>query len=84
MDDEDYKKTQKELQDAVEGLRIAQNEASRSKEVIPEPPFCSFCGMCHNEVGKLMAGNGAYICNECIEAAKRVFDEENSDSVHGI
>ena len=79
MDDEEYKKAQKELQDAVEELHTAQKEQSRSQGVTPKPPFCSFCGKGHNEVGKLIAGKDAYICNECVEAAKQVFAEENSD-----
>jgi ATP-dependent protease Clp ATPase subunit len=26
---------------------------------------CSFCGKTQSEVGKLIAGEDAYICNEC-------------------
>lgn len=29
-------------------------------------PLCSFCGKHHNAVAKLVAGPGAYICNECV------------------
>ncbi|RYZ85438.1 MAG: ATP-dependent Clp protease ATP-binding subunit ClpX, partial [Proteobacteria bacterium] len=28
---------------------------------------CSFCGKSQNEVKKLIAGPGVYICDECIE-----------------
>ena len=28
---------------------------------------CSFCGKSQNEVKKLVAGRGVYICDECIE-----------------
>jgi ClpX C4-type zinc finger len=27
---------------------------------------CSFCGKANSDVGKLIAGPGVYICNECI------------------
>jgi ClpX C4-type zinc finger len=27
---------------------------------------CSFCGRPHTEVGKLVAGPGVYICDECV------------------
>ncbi|NLD34432.1 MAG: ATP-dependent Clp protease ATP-binding subunit ClpX, partial [Clostridiales bacterium] len=27
---------------------------------------CSFCGKPQNEVERLIAGPGAYICNECV------------------
>ena len=28
---------------------------------------CSFCGKTQTEVGKLIAGEDAYICNECVD-----------------
>ena len=28
---------------------------------------CSFCGKMQDEVDRLLAGNGVYICNECVE-----------------
>ncbi|MCJ8277486.1 MAG: hypothetical protein HRT44_00645, partial [Bdellovibrionales bacterium] len=28
---------------------------------------CSFCGKSQNEVKKLIAGPGVYICDECID-----------------
>jgi ATP-dependent Clp protease ATP-binding subunit ClpX len=28
---------------------------------------CSFCGKTQSEVGKLIAGEDAYICNECVD-----------------
>ncbi|MBP0645036.1 hypothetical protein J8J17_24905, partial [Mycobacterium tuberculosis] len=30
-------------------------------------PHCSFCGKAKHEVKKLIAGQDANICNECIE-----------------
>lgn len=33
---------------------------------------CSFCGKPQKQVKKLIAGPGAYICNECVKRAERV------------
>ncbi|MGX6961812.1 ATP-dependent Clp protease ATP-binding subunit ClpX [Vagococcus xieshaowenii] len=37
---------------------------------------CSFCGKPQDEVRKIVAGPGVYICNECIELCKNIMDEE--------
>lgn len=37
---------------------------------------CSFCGKSQNEVKKLIAGPGVYICDECIELCNDIIDEE--------
>ena len=37
---------------------------------------CSFCGKSQSQVKKIVAGNGVYICNECIELSKRLVDDE--------
>lgn len=28
--------------------------------------YCSFCGKSQDEVKKIIAGNGVFICNECV------------------
>lgn len=37
---------------------------------------CSFCGKSQDEVAKIVAGPGVYICNECVDLCKRIIDEE--------
>ena len=37
---------------------------------------CSFCGKSQNQVKKLIAGPGVYICNECIDLCNEIIDEE--------
>ncbi|ULG71248.1 ATP-dependent Clp protease ATP-binding subunit ClpX [Macrococcus brunensis] len=37
---------------------------------------CSFCGKDQNQVKKLVAGSGVYICNECIELCSEIVEEE--------
>ncbi len=37
---------------------------------------CSFCGKPQNQVKKLIAGPGVYVCNECIELCNEILEEE--------
>ena len=37
---------------------------------------CSFCGHTQDEVDKLIAGNGAFICNECIRLCMSILNED--------
>ncbi|MCI1923382.1 MAG: ATP-dependent Clp protease ATP-binding subunit ClpX [Lentilactobacillus hilgardii] len=40
------------------------------------PITCSFCGKTQDQVKKIVAGPGVYICNECIDLCKEIIDEE--------
>ncbi|NLM20798.1 MAG: AAA domain-containing protein, partial [Peptococcaceae bacterium] len=42
---------------------------------------CSFCGKNQEQVKKLVAGPGVYICDECIELCNEIIDEELQDDV---
>lgn len=35
---------------------------------------CSFCGRTHADVGKLVSGHRAWICEECVALAQSVID----------
>lgn len=37
---------------------------------------CSFCGKTQDQVRKLVAGPGVYICDECIELCTEIVEEE--------
>ena len=37
---------------------------------------CSFCGKSQNEVKKLIAGRGVYICDECIDVCINIVSQE--------
>ncbi|NLS44944.1 MAG: ATP-dependent Clp protease ATP-binding subunit ClpX [Firmicutes bacterium] len=39
-------------------------------------PKCSFCGKTQDQVKKLIAGPGVYICDECIELCNEIIEEE--------
>jgi ATP-dependent Clp protease ATP-binding subunit ClpX len=42
---------------------------------------CSFCGKSQNDVKKLIAGPGVYVCNECIDICNEIInDDEQSQS----
>lgn len=43
------------------------------------PVNCSFCGKSQDQVKKIVAGPGVYICNECIDLCKEIIDEEFSN-----
>ena len=40
---------------------------------------CSFCGKTQNQVHKLIAGPGVYICDQCIELCSEIIEEEYND-----
>jgi ATP-dependent Clp protease ATP-binding subunit ClpX len=42
---------------------------------------CSFCGKHQDQVKKLVAGPGVYICDECIELCNEIIEEELSEDL---
>ncbi|ADY56775.1 ATP-dependent Clp protease ATP-binding subunit ClpX [Syntrophobotulus glycolicus DSM 8271] len=42
---------------------------------------CSFCGKIQDQVKKLVAGPGVYICDECIELCNEIIEEELHDEM---
>lgn len=42
---------------------------------------CSFCGKSHDEVNKIIAGPGVYICDECIEMCSEIIENEQTDEL---
>ncbi|GAA0125786.1 MULTISPECIES: ATP-dependent Clp protease ATP-binding subunit ClpX [Clostridium] len=42
---------------------------------------CSFCGKSEEQVKRLIAGPGVYICDECIELCSEIIVDEREDSV---
>lgn len=45
---------------------------------------CSFCGKMQDQVRKLVAGPGVYICDECIELCNEIVEEELADEPLGV
>ena len=49
---------------------------------------CSFCGKPQSLVNRLIAGNGAYICDECVRLCMSIIEEgypaaQGAEAVHG-
>ena len=42
-----------------------------------EPAICSFCGKSEHQVKRMISGPGVYICDECVELAQSIMNEEN-------
>ena len=42
---------------------------------------CSFCGKTQDQVRKMVAGPGVYICDECLELCNDIIDEETEGEV---
>ncbi|MBF2053300.1 MAG: ATP-dependent protease ATP-binding subunit ClpX [Candidatus Sericytochromatia bacterium] len=42
-------------------------------------PKCSFCGKTQDQVRKLIAAPGVYICNECVDLCNEILEEELYD-----
>ncbi|HGA4104757.1 TPA: ATP-dependent Clp protease ATP-binding subunit ClpX [Streptococcus agalactiae] len=43
--------------------------------------YCSFCGKSQDEVKKIIAGNGVFICNECVALSQEIVKEELAEEV---
>lgn len=46
----------------------------------PEQIKCSFCGKTRDQVRTIVAGNGVYICNECIELSRQIIEDESRNN----
>ena len=45
---------------------------------------CSFCGKHQDQVQRLIAGPGAYICNECVQLCMGILEDEGDLSPNGL
>ena len=50
---------------------------NRNEEMV----YCSFCGKNQEEVKKIIAGNGVFICNECVALSQEIIREEMAEEV---
>jgi hypothetical protein len=42
-------------------------------------PKCSFCAKAQDEVAKLIAAPGVYICDECVDLCCEILSEQETD-----
>ncbi|MGM9607892.1 MAG: ATP-dependent Clp protease ATP-binding subunit ClpX [Oscillospiraceae bacterium] len=47
-----------------------------------KPVRCSFCGKHQEQVNRIIAGPGAYICNECVQLCMSILDEDYEPTGH--
>ena len=54
-----------------------------AKNDIPRSVRCSFCGKAQENVRKIVAGPGVYICDECVDLCNSIIDAELYDEDPG-
>jgi ATP-dependent protease Clp ATPase subunit len=57
-------------------LGLGRDFVRQAAEIFPK---CSFCGKRNEQVEKMIAGPGVYICDECIELCNEIIEEELSE-----
>jgi ATP-dependent Clp protease ATP-binding subunit ClpX len=45
---------------------------------------CSFCGKTQEQVGRLIAGPGVQICDECVDLCTSLIDRENAEETQAV
>jgi len=45
---------------------------------------CSFCGKSQNDVRKLIAGPGVYVCNECIDICNEIINDDEQTTTTSV
>ena len=45
---------------------------------------CSFCGKSQNDVRKLIAGPGVYVCNECIDICNEIINDDEQAETSAV
>ena len=67
-------KVERRSERAAEEIRAADKEVEdelAKKKLLR----CTFCGKLQTLCDRLIAGNGAYICDECVRMAKEIVDD---------
>ena len=57
-------------------LTRGDEEETRGTYRRPEALRCSFCGKSQDKVVRLVAGQGVYICDECVDLCTQIIAEE--------
>src|ERR1700742_3000553 len=52
---------------------LSMSQFRRPEELLT----CSFCGKSQNDVRKLIAGPGVYVCNECIDICNEIINDDD-------
>lgn len=78
-------KGRRELEASIDALRKLRGKASiyesgDDEDIVPESPFCSFCGKGQNQVRHMLQGNSVYICDQCITLCHEIISEGDKGS----
>ena len=60
-----------------------QLKKMRRNDIGSNDVHCSFCGKSPDEVHRLMAGSGVWICDECVELCNMILAEEGGGRTEG-
>jgi len=75
-----YIKNLVRIEHAERSVAWAEKEMSREMKKIGADDIdecrCSFCGKSSNDVQKMIAGPGVFICDECIGICSEILSEE--------
>ncbi|MBE6823892.1 MAG: ATP-dependent Clp protease ATP-binding subunit ClpX [Ruminococcaceae bacterium] len=52
-----------------------------SGKILEDNVRCSFCGKPQDMVGRLIAGNGVYICDQCVDLCMSILEDGDFDQV---
>ena len=58
---------------------VSKGEKKMAKNDTPKSVRCSFCGKAQENVKKIVAGPGVYICDECVELCTSIIETELYD-----
>ena len=71
------------LIDAILDTERSTQTARREPAASARLANCSFCGKSQNEVWKLVAGPGVYICDECFRLSRGALEEDEESPALG-
>ena len=83
MDEIDYEKARKELEDAMNDLRKFKKEKEETisyEKSERNEPYCSFCGKYKGQVKLLISGPSVHICNECVRICQQLVDKHGAEN----
>ena len=69
------------LEDEADQLRDSKGTlAAKIKRIQEGAPLssCSFCGKTQDQVHTLVAGSGAFICDECVDIAAKMIEKRKN------
>lgn len=56
--------------------RVEKIDVQLAKDLRGKGLRCSFCGKHQDDIKRMIAGPGAYICNECVALSQEIIEEK--------